>query len=707
MKKLIICCLMLTACGMFAATPLTFNDAGRIFPLGGPNIEVAEDPTGKLGAEEMIHSSAFHNSKQAVTNFGVSKSSFWMRFEIKNATDEPHLLLKLSYPNIDEVEFFTVTASGGLTTDRLGKDRPYSYRHYNHPSYIFDLIIPQGQSLVCYMKIRGGGQLMAPLYLGTEKTILQSNAWEDLITGIYAGIIFVMFFYNLFVYFSVKDKVYLYYVGYIIIVGLVQLCLLGYTFRYLWPNSTWLASHSVYLLSALVGITSIEFIKVFLQTKVYTPNLHKGFHVLSAIYIAYIVLDFFDLSDEAYNIIQLCAMILSFYMFFVAYRIMKKGYHPAKFFLLAWSSFLVGVFIYALKDVGVLPYNEFTIYTMPVGSALEATLLSFALADKINALRKEKEDSNAKALELLTENERIVREQNVLLETKVQERTAELEASNKSLKEAEAHLINVEKMASLGQLTAGISHEINNPINFVSSNIKPLKRDVGDILQILSKYSEIRNEEGLPEKLKEIGDLKKRLDLDYLIEEIDLLLKGIDEGASRTSEIVKGLKNFSRNDEADVRTCDVHHEMDATLALLNNGIQKGKIQLIREYGPLPPIQCYPGKLNQVFMNIFNNAIQAIETSNLPEGSGIIRIQTSINRDQITIKVSDNGVGIPKKNVTKIFEPFFSTKPVGMGTGLGLSIVYGIIKSHKGEIKIESDEGKGAEFIITLPIQLSR
>ncbi|MGZ4038651.1 MAG: 7TM diverse intracellular signaling domain-containing protein, partial [Bacteroidia bacterium] len=511
----------------------------------------------------------------------------------------------------------------------------------------------------------------------------------------------------LFVYFTVRDKAYLYYVGYIIVVGLVQLCLLGYTFEYLWPDSTWLASHSVYLLSALIGIAAIEFIKVFLQTKTQAPKLHKWFHVLNAIYISYIVLDFFNLSDEAYNIIQGCAMILSFYMLFVAYVIMKKGYHPAKFFLMAWSIFLVGVFIYALKDVGVLPYNAFTIYTMPVGSAIEATLLSFALADKINTLRKEKEDSNAKALLLLTENERIVREQNINLEIKVKERTAELEASTKSLKEAEAHLINVEKMASLGQLTAGISHEINNPINFVTANIKPLKRDIGEILQILSKYGEIKDENGLQNKLEEISELKARLDSDYLIEEIDLLLKGIDEGASRTSEIVKGLKNFSRSDDAASKVCDLHHEMDATLAILNNSLVSGKIKVLKQYNAQPQIECYPGKINQVFMNVFNNAIQAIATKGLPEGEGIISVSTETAGDHIVIRVKDNGIGIPSKNQNKIFEPFFTTKPVGMGTGLGLSIVYGIIKSHNGDIKIESEEGKGAEFIITLPIQLNK
>ncbi|MGZ4097797.1 MAG: 7TM diverse intracellular signaling domain-containing protein, partial [Bacteroidia bacterium] len=546
-----------------------------------------------------------------------------------------------------------------------------------------------------------------PMYIGNKDVIFESIKGETLFVGIYCGIIMIMFFYNLFIFFTVKDEVYIYYVIYIFVVGLVQVCLLGYTYQFLWPNSSWLAQHSVYLLSPISCLGIIEFIKVFLRTRENTPRFHKGFHVFTGVYASYIVLDLFNLGDDMYNLIQLFAMLLSLYILIVAYKVMKMNYRPARFLFLSWVIFLIGVFVYALKDVGVLPYNSYTVLTMPIGSAIETALLSFALADRINILKKEKEDSQAKALELSKENEKIITEQKILLETKVKERTRELEETNRNLEETREQLINVEKMASLGQLTSGISHEINNPINFVVSNIQPLKRDIKDIVKVLEKYNEIKPSSDIEKKLEEITRYKNEIDLDYLLTEIDLLLKGIDEGASRTSEIVKGLKNFSRVHEVELQFCDIHEGLDSTLGILNSIITSSQINIVKQYGNFPQVECFPGKLNQVFMNILNNAVHAVGLKKYKNGEGKIIIKTSLVNDQIEIRIKDNGIGIAKANQSKIFEPFYTTKPVGAGTGLGLSIVYGIINSHNGTIEINSQENEGAEFVIRLPLRHER
>jgi signal transduction histidine kinase len=196
-------------------------------------------------------------------------------------------------------------------------------------------------------------------------------------------------------------------------------------------------------------------------------------------------------------------------------------------------------------------------------------------------------------------------------------------------------------------------------------------------------------------------DLEKKYDLDYLIEELDLLLNGISEGASRTKEIVQGLRNFSRVDEHDLRSASVHAGLDSTLILLNN-VFKNRIEIEKNYDEnLQSIECFPGQLNQVFMNILNNAIQAIE------GTGKITIKTRKIKNRAVIWITDTGKGIPKDHLKRIFDPFFTTKKVGEGTGLGLSISYGIIQQHKGEIKVNSKPGKGTAFKISLPIQHSQ
>lgn len=703
MKKVIIHFFILLHISGFSQNHVCYSNTDVMSPIGGNALEVFEDKTNKLTAKEILTSAKFKPNDKVVPNFGVSESSFWLKFHIKNTSNENRLVLNLSYPNLDEAELHIIL-SDTLITTKMGKHIPYSQRKYNYPGYVFDLDLNTNETASLLIKIKSGGQIMAPIYVGSKTALFETINSESLFIGVYSGILLIMLFYNLFIYFTVKDKVYLYYVMYILVVGLVQICLLGYTTQFFWPNSTWLAHHSVYILSPLSCIFIIEFIKVFLKTKEFVPKLHKGFYVLTFIYAAYIIFDLFNLADQLYNVIQLCAMVLSGYILVVSFKIMKMNYRPAKFLFYAWIIFLIGVFTYALKDVGVLPYNNYTILLMPVGSAIETALLSFALADRINILKSEKEASQAETLKLLTENEQIIKEQNIILENKVQERTAELEKTNRNLKETQTQLVDAEKMASLGQLTAGISHEINNPINFVVSNIKPLKRDVQEILMILDKYNEIKDASDLQKKLDEINALKKKLDSDYLREEINQLLKGIDEGANRTSEIVKGLKNFARSDEGDLKKINIHEGIDATLTLLNNSITNLNIKVNKNYAELPDIECYPGKINQVLMNLLSNAIDALKFTKNENKAGVISIETQLINNNAIIKITDNGMGIPEAKISKIFDPFYTTKDVGEGTGLGLSIVYGIIKSHNGKIEVHSEENKNTTFTVILPVQ---
>jgi len=460
-------------------------------------------------------------------------------------------------------------------------------------------------------------------------------------------------------------------------------------------------------MSIFVGFASVQFLREFLKTREIVPKLDQFFKLAYVLYVIAAILVLMGSYQGSWILILCIVSPLSLFMLYVGIKIANMDYRPAKYFSIAWSFFLIGVFIYAMKDFGILPHNNFTVFTMPVGSAIETVLLSLALADRINILKKEKEDSQVEALQLSKENERIITEQKSLLETKVKERTRELEETNRNLEETREQLINVEKMASIGQLTAGISHEINNPINFVVSNIQPLKRDIKDILTLLEKYNEIQPSADIEKILKEIKEYKSEIDLDYLLTEINMLLKGIEEGAGRTSEIVKGLKNFSRVHEVELQFCDIHEGLDSTLGILNSIIISSNIQIEKQYGKFEQLECFPGKLNQVFMNILNNAVHAVSLKNYKNGEGKIIIKTGQVGNKIEIRIKDNGIGISKANQSKVFEPFYTTKPVGAGTGLGLSIVYGIINSHNGTIEINSQEDEGAEFIIRLPLRHER
>lgn len=268
-----------------------------------------------------------------------------------------------------------------------------------------------------------------------------------------------------------------------------------------------------------------------------------------------------------------------------------------------------------------------------------------------------------------------------------------------NLKGAQSQLVHSEKMASLGQLTAGIAHEINNPVNFISSGMSSLKMSLDALKEIVEEYSRLDEGDDAGEVLESIKELKEDHEYDELMEELDDLMKDVNYGVTRTIEIVKGLRVFSRLDEEEVKKANINENLDATLVLLRNKT-KNRIKISKYYDEnMSQIDCYPGQLNQVFMNILNNGIQAIPEE---RKDGEIKLYTEETEDRVIVRLTDNGVGIPEKIKNRIWEPFFTTKAVGVGTGLGMSITYGIIEKHKGRIELNSEEGKGTEFAIYLP-----
>lgn len=257
-----------------------------------------------------------------------------------------------------------------------------------------------------------------------------------------------------------------------------------------------------------------------------------------------------------------------------------------------------------------------------------------------------------------------------------------------------------DRFASIGVLTAGIAHEINNPINFVKSTVSSVKRNLADIVTIIKKYSQIDEHGADSARLKEMDALKKEIDLEYTIEETKRLLKGISEGTIRTAAIIEGLREFSRVGEETMEKFNVNEGIESTLILIHDKY-KNRITIEKEYGDLPDIDSLPVKLNQVFMNLLANSIDAIPNK------GVIKIKTKKKDNSVIISIKDNGMGMSEDVKAKIFEPFYTTKEVGKGQGLGLSITFGIISDHNGQIEVKSQPGEGSEFIITLPIKNSK
>ena len=671
-------------------------------------VSVLEDKEGAYDINKVAQM-AFVPEPKPVPIYGLTQSVYWVRVKISNTKHIDDLLLKIHNGILKSVILYEPVASG-YKVQYAGDSIPFSSKFFKTQFPVFRIDLPADSTKTVFLRIASNNVMELPMSAGYEMHIQDAISKDQLFFGIYFGIVCVMFFYNIFIYFTVRDKNYLYYVMYIATVGLVQACLKGYAAKFLWPENTWLTYQMTNISLALSGIFSIFFVINFLNVR---QNRPKIFYVLMFIQVIYFVGIAINLSGNyvaAQQMLQGNASLVSITIMTAGISIYRKGYKPALYFSISWSFFLAGVLIYILKDAGVLPYNNFTSNAILIGSGLEVALLSFALADKINTYRKEKEQSQANELRAVQANEQLVREQNVILEKKVNERTYELKLSNDGLnkaltdlKEAETQLVEKEKMASLGQLTAGIAHEINNPINFVTSNVKPLNRDVLILIDAINELERIAiGDSPAAEKLRSIQEYKNDIDFDYLKVEIDQLLGGISEGASRTAEIVKGLRIFSRLDEDDLKKADINDGLESTLIITNN-LLNNTIRVVRDYANLPLIECYPGKLNQVFLNIISNGVYAIRKKFGDSDGGVVTIRTSSDETSIYVTISDNGTGMDENTKKRLYEPFFTTKDVGEGTGLGMSIAYNTINKHNGQININSELGKGTDFIIKLPL----
>lgn len=666
----------------------------------GKHLTILEDPNGSMGVNQVIASANFRAAEQDVPNLNISKSTFWAKFEITNQTDEEHLILDLAQPNLDEVTFYSVE---GDRIDSLtyGDFTPVNQRKYKNQNYVFDLNLGINQTKTFFLRVRAYDQIQLPLAVGTVLKVHEHLNFKDILFGIFAGIMLAILLYNMFIYFKTKERIYGLYILYLGVIFVTQANLQGYTLRFFWPGFPLVERYSAFVLIALSGISGLIFIMYYINVKLYFKAVVKLFFFFIAVYVVTLGLVGLKMFDVALKILEINGSIIALSVLAITTVIWRRGNKQAGNLLIAWSAFFLGLFIFVMKDLGVLPNNDFTVYTMTIGSAIEGILLSFGLADKINQLKLEKEQADAERI-------RTIESQNEILEVKVHERTSELEVAKDQLQAqydhlriAQKQLVESEKLAGLGQMTAGIAHELNNPINFVSSNVGPLHRDIEDVVTMLNEYYNLPDNPD-EDQIRQLREKYKKLSIDFVQKEIHMLLKGIEEGSRRTAEIVKGLRIFARADKDTLVQANINECLHSTIVVMKS-ITKGHVTLDLNFDShMPYVDCFPGKLNQVIANLISNAVQATKM----DGRSVIDRKVSVtswfDNDFVHISVKDNGCGIPESELEKIFVPFYTTKSVGEGTGLGLSIAMGIVEEHQGEIEVKSEPGSGSEFIVHLP-----
>jgi signal transduction histidine kinase len=516
--------------------------------------------------------------------------------------------------------------------------------------------------------------------------------------GILAAILLTLGFVHFILFLFYKEKKQnLYYSIYSLALSLL---IFAGMFLFITPSfrfAGFIAAFMVYILPV------IPLALIALLYEIFYGRMLKFFKILFVISIVYMIFHFYRSGFEkiAGSIILMASAIEIYRIIIKAIAKKKEG---AGIFGIGFL--YIPFFFFIIMIIGLVTHfsssNELSVFfkdrLSPVMFFLALISISISMTfylarDFAHANKKLKrqideiKELSEKSMQQETEKKRILENQNLELEKKVAERTSEvlkqnemLETTLENLRDTQVQLVHSEKMASLGQLTAGVAHEINNPINFVSANISPLKRNFEELVTFIKQKKEASSSE-----------------LDYTIDETKQLLSGIEEGSRRTAEIVKVLRNFSRLDEEDMKKANVNEGINSTLMLLQNKIKHQHIEVVKSLDDLPEIECYPGQLNQVFMNIISNAIDAIGEN------GKITVASAIEKKYIKISIRDTGKGMSHEIKQKIFDPFFTTKDVGKGTGLGLSISYGIVEKHNGKIEVESEEGKGTEFNIILPV----
>lgn len=713
--KSILFILLVAPLYVFAQDTIKVTNSVLGIPVGY-HLEVFVDSASKFGKvnAEQVKTAPFKRAVKRVPSFLFDKNDVWMRFILQNNIASDRLFVDIDYANISNIEVYKVDNTGKFNLlEETGSSHPFQTRRNNYTGFTFPVNIPRDSAAAYYFHFTSVHPLQLPISIHNDESLERITQREVLIVGFYSGIIISILLYNFFLFFSTKDESYFFYVLYLFALLLAQLTFSGWSFKSLWPNHPAINRYAVVVTSTLPGVTALIFALYFLQIKKFSKLLSYVFYGLIVLYCAPIAVAFFKLS-LAYTLLTIDGIAGGLLLIITSGYIARRGYRPALYYLFAWFVFAVGRQILSFRNLDILPYNNFTTYILYIGSAIEAILLSLALADRINIYKKEREESQAEALRVSKENERLVTDQNIILEKNVAERTEELTKANLqlnetliSLKDAQAQLVDAEKMASLGQLTAGIAHEINNPINFVKSNINPLKLDMKDIFDVIDEYSrlhDINTADAIAYKnqLDKVASFKQQIDVDFIKDEIGHLIKGIEDGADRTAEIVRGLRTFSRLDESELKTANVHDGLDSTIVLIRNNIPY-YVQVEKHFNANGEIECYPGKLNQVFMNIITNGLQAITAKpGRTEHESITLTTNDVDNDKIEIRIKDTGIGMTEEVKHRVFEPFFTTKDVGEGTGLGMAIVFKIIAKHHGKIDIVSSPGNGAEFIITLP-----
>ncbi len=668
----------------------TWNQSASMGSPLGLYLDILEDKEGRLSIEEILSdevSQRFVPSQSEVPNYGFTDSVYWARFQLSNPlTVEQEWILEVWQVVLD-LELYIVHSDNRYIRKQAGRVYPFAQRDIPYHNITFRHTIAPGEDYTIYLRNRTRS-IRFPLTLWSTELFWENSQKASFELGVIYGIMVIMALYHFFVFTAVRDKSYLFYVLYIVFALLANLSATGMGFQYLWPEWPWWELRARPIFLGFSAILALLFSRSFLNTKEYTPVFHKIMNWLIGVFVLQILMVFMNLT-LAYKMLIGFGIVWITILIAAGLASLKGGFQSARYFLLGWLVLLGFILVGLLEPLGLHTNTFLMTYGYSISWVLLFVLLSLALADRINILKKEKALAQEQALEF----QRVLNEE---LEKKVNQRTEALNSSLKKIKQTQSQLVQSEKMASLGTMVAGVAHEINNPTSYVYATTHNLKNNISELKQLIFDLAGDNADE------KFIQMFEKRF------ERLGRNLSNIAEGSNRIKGIVQDLRVFSRLDEAERKPMHVVDGIRSTLRLIQTQYKK-EVEFIEDFQVSPEIMCWPAELNQVYMNVIVNACQAIVAKQKQTGEqtpGKLWIRTffegEAGNQQVGIQFEDTGCGMSQEVQGQIFDPFFTTKEIGQGTGLGMSISYGIIKKHKGMITVHSQKDKGSTITLLLP-----